>query len=91
MRHNPNSNASTFCMKTSASTDDQLSRPFGMGYWSPGVTRSAEVTGALAAVATAARAATKSTASMRFDLRSEDTLKLSRFKVASNLYFKMKT
>lgn len=59
----------TFCKNTSASTDAQLSRPCGMGYWSPGVTRSAEVTGALAATATAAMAAAKSTVSIRFDLR----------------------
>ena len=62
-------------MKTSANTDVQLSSPCGMGYWSPGVTRSADVTGAFAAVATAAMAAKKITASIAFDLRAAISLK----------------
>ncbi len=63
---------------TSASTDAQLSRPFGMvfAYSEPGVTKSAEVTGAEGVAAAAEAAASIATArtltSIADDLRTSE-------------------
>jgi len=61
---------------TSASTDAQLSRPFGMvfAYSEPGVTKSAEVTGAegVAAAAAASIATARTLTSIADDLRTSE-------------------